>query len=187
ITPCCVSTHSQSRSWGAMISAENELGIESQPPSAGLSCCHNRFTAFSRIPFPPGCCLSDCSPLSRPRPAVNAAPGGRRRPWYPFAQKRPLPAPEAIERVAEVLAAAQSPLIVCGDGVATSGAVPELVRLAEALGARVHASFCAELPFPSDHPLYAGLVNVISEPALKGQFSAADVIFAIGRPLLTLP
>ncbi len=103
-----------------------------------------------------------------------------------YTNTRVRPDPEAIERVAEVLAAAQSPVIVCGDGVATSGAVPELVRLAEALGARVHTSFCAELPFPAGHPLYAGLVNVISEPALKGQFSAADVIFAIGTPLLTL-
>src|SRR3972149_1585856 len=87
ITPCCVSTHSQSSSWCAMISAENELGIESQPPSAGLSCCPHRFTAFSRIPLPPGYCLADCSPLSRPRPAVNAAPGGRARLWYPLAER----------------------------------------------------------------------------------------------------
>jgi benzoylformate decarboxylase len=103
-----------------------------------------------------------------------------------YTNTRVRPDPEAIERVAEVLAAAQSPLIICGDGVATSGAVPELVRLAETLGARVHASFCPEMPFPADHPLYAGLVNVISEPALKGQLSAADVIFAVGTPLLTL-
>src|SRR3972149_6680626 len=82
-----MSTHSQSSSWFAMISAENELGIESPPPSAGLSCCHNRFTAFSRIPFPPGCCPSDCSPVSRPQPAVNAAPGGRSRLWYPLAER----------------------------------------------------------------------------------------------------
>src|SRR3990172_9182947 len=70
-----------------MISAENELGTESQPPSAGLSCCHSRFTAFSRIPFPPGCFLSDCSPVSRPRATVNAAPGGRGRLWYPLAER----------------------------------------------------------------------------------------------------
>ena len=103
-----------------------------------------------------------------------------------YTNTRVRPDPEGIERVAEVLAAAQSPLIICGDGVATSGAVPELVRLAEALGARVHASFSAELPFPEEHPLYAGLVNVISEPALRGQLSGADVILAVGTPLLTL-
>src|SRR3989304_1588317 len=77
-----------------MISAENELGIESQPPSAGLSRCHNRITAFSRIPFPPGCCLSDCSPVTRPRPAVNAAPDGLPPLWYPLAERT---CPEPVE------------------------------------------------------------------------------------------
>ena len=103
-----------------------------------------------------------------------------------YTNTRVRPDPEAVERAAKVLADAQSPVIICGAGVATSGAVPELVQLAEALGARVHASFSAELPFPEDHPLYAGLLNVISEPALKGQLSAADVILAVGTPLLTL-
>ena len=103
-----------------------------------------------------------------------------------YTNTRVRPDPEVVERAAEVLAGAQSPVIICGAGVATSGAVPELVQLAEALGARVHASFSAELPFPEDHPLYAGLLNVISEPALKGQLSAADVILAVGTPLLTV-
>jgi thiamine pyrophosphate-dependent acetolactate synthase large subunit-like protein len=103
-----------------------------------------------------------------------------------YTNTRVRPDPEAIERVAEALAGARSPVIVCGDGVATSGAIPELVRLAEALGARVHYSFSAELPFPADHPLCAGILNVISEAALKGQLSAADVIIAVGTPVFTL-
>ncbi|HET9476246.1 MAG TPA: thiamine pyrophosphate-dependent enzyme, partial [Dehalococcoidia bacterium] len=40
--------------------------------------------------------------------------------------------------------------------------------------------------FPSAHPLYAGLLNVVSTPALKGQLSVADVIFAVGTPVLPL-
>jgi len=52
--------------------------------------------------------------------------------------------------------------------------------------ARVHASFAAELPFPEDHPLYAGLLNVISAAGLKGQLSSADVVLAIGTPVLPL-
>jgi benzoylformate decarboxylase len=92
----------------------------------------------------------------------------------------------AIERVARVLVDAKSPVIICGDGVSESGGQAELVALAEALGARVHASFCAELPFPSEHPLYGGLLNVVSAAALKGQLSAADVVLAIGTSLLPL-
>ena len=94
--------------------------------------------------------------------------------------------PDAIERVAAVLRGARAPVIICGDGVAVSGGQAELVQLAEAIGARVHSSFAAELPFPSAHPQYAGLLNVVSAPALKGQLSSADVIFAVGTPVLPL-
>ena len=94
--------------------------------------------------------------------------------------------PDVIERIAAALLEARSPVIICGDGVAVSGGQPELVQLAETLGARVHSSFAAELPFPSAHPLYAGLLNVVSAPALKGQLSATDLIFAIGTPVLPL-
>src|SRR3990170_3198805 len=45
------------------------------------------------------------------------------------------PQAEAIERVAQLLAGARSPVIICGDGVATSGGQQELVRLAETIGA----------------------------------------------------
>ena len=93
---------------------------------------------------------------------------------------------EAIERITAVLLGARSPVIICGDGVAVSGGQAELVQLAETIGARVHSSFAAELPFPSMHPLYAGLLNVVSAPALKGQLSSADVIFAVGTPVLPL-
>lgn len=96
------------------------------------------------------------------------------------------PDPEAVERAAQVLVDARSPVIIGGAGVAVSGAMPELVRLAEALGARVHASFSPEMPFPEDHPLYAGLLNIISEPILQSQLSPADVILVVGTPVLTL-
>lgn len=104
----------------------------------------------------------------------------------PSAETRVRPDPDAVERVARVLVEAQSPVIICGDGVSISGGQPELVQLAEALGARVHSSFCAELPFPSAHPLYAGLLNVVSAPGLRGQLSMADVVLAIGTPVLPL-
>jgi len=93
---------------------------------------------------------------------------------------------DVIERIADVLLDARSPVIICGDGVAVSGGQEELVQLAETLGAPVHSSFAAELPFPSQHPLYAGLLNVVSAAALKGQLSAADVILAVGTPVLPL-
>jgi benzoylformate decarboxylase len=94
--------------------------------------------------------------------------------------------PAAITRAAEILVQAENPIIVCGDGVADSGGQDELAQLAELTGGAVHASFTSELAFPSEHPQYAGLLNVIAPAALKGQLSAADVILAVGTPVFPL-
>ena len=40
-------------------------------------------------------------------------------------------------------------------------------------------------PSPPRHPLYAGLLNVVSAAALKGQLSTADVVLAVGTPVFT--
>jgi thiamine pyrophosphate-dependent acetolactate synthase large subunit-like protein len=93
------------------------------------------------------------------------------------------PDPQATAEAADLLAAAQSPAIVCGDGVALSGALEEAVRLAELIGAQVYSSFSAELAFPTDHPLYQGLVNIISGTGLRMQLAAADVLLIVGAPV----
>ena len=96
------------------------------------------------------------------------------------------PSAEAAERIARLFIDARSPTLIVGDGVSISGGQAELVQLAELTGARVHSSFAAELPFPSAHPLYQGLLNVISPSMLKGQLADADLVVAIGTPVLTL-
>jgi thiamine pyrophosphate-dependent acetolactate synthase large subunit-like protein len=92
------------------------------------------------------------------------------------------PDAQAVAEAADLLAAAQSPVIVVGDGVALSGAMEEAVQLAELVGAQVYSSFSAELAFPTDHPLYQGLVNILREAGLRMQLAAADVLLVIGTP-----
>lgn len=59
-----------------------------------------------------------------------------------------------IEKAALLLASAQNPAIIVGDGCARSDAVGEIVILAEALGARVHTEPTNSLlVFPTGHPL----------------------------------
>ena len=96
------------------------------------------------------------------------------------------PDPIAVERLAAMLAEANAPVIIAGDGVSISGGQAELVQLAEATGARVFTTFAAELPFPSQHPLYGGLLAVVSGAMLRGQLATADLVIAIGTPVLTL-
>lgn len=102
------------------------------------------------------------------------------------ADMRAHPDPSAIGAVADALLGAKAPIIICGDGVAESGGQAELVQLAELTGAAVHSTFTAELPFPSLHPQYAGLLNVVAPAMLKGQLSPADVILAVGTSLMPL-
>jgi benzoylformate decarboxylase len=67
--------------------------------------------------------------------------------------------PAQVERAAEIVAGADDPVLVLGDGVARAGAVDEAVALAEASGARVHAEILArEANFPQDHPQWVSHV-----------------------------
>jgi benzoylformate decarboxylase len=91
-------------------------------------------------------------------------------------------APAGIAEAAAILAARRSPVIVVGDEVARFGAGPEVVALAEALGAaiwtegiRVHASV------PSSHPnfrLALGFDALSIRKALEG----ADAVLLVGGP-----
>ena len=87
---------------------------------------------------------------------------------------------EKIEEAARLLAAAERPAIIAGDGCARSGAVSEVVSLAEKLGARVHAEpLNALLTFPTSHPLFAGPLYPNARQTLA-QLEGVDVILAVG-------
>jgi benzoylformate decarboxylase len=99
---------------------------------------------------------------------------------------RARPDPAAVQEASAILADARRPVIVYGDGVATSGAVPEAVQLAETLGATVYSSFAVQLTFPFDHPLYQGLLNLIRPTGLRSQLAQADAVLIVGSPAFRL-
>jgi len=74
----------------------------------------------------------------------------------PVLSTRVAPDDDAIRDAAALLAAAQVPMIFVGDGVAFSGAQPELARVAELLGAEVWEVDAGELNIDHAHPLYRG-------------------------------
>ncbi|MCS7206370.1 MAG: thiamine pyrophosphate-binding protein [Dehalococcoidia bacterium] len=92
------------------------------------------------------------------------------------------PDKRAVEQAAHMLARAQRPLMLVGDRIAQSGAVAEAVRVAELVGARVHALAFSEVNFPTSHPQYQGSVNLNSTQA-RDLADQHDVILAVGAPV----
>ena len=92
----------------------------------------------------------------------------------------------AIKRAAEIMARAQSPVIIAGDAVPQGDALQELVALAEALGAPVYdEGMATRCMFPSSHPLYRGAL-VRLPAAINGMLSQHDLLVSIGADLFTL-
>src|SRR6266446_1679600 len=92
----------------------------------------------------------------------------------------------AIETAAQLLAAAERPVIVAGDAVAQSGAHGELVALAELLGAPVWAEGVpSTASFPASHPLFRGAM-VRLQTMIREILQQHDVLFSVGGDLFTL-
>ncbi|HET9516459.1 MAG TPA: thiamine pyrophosphate-binding protein [Actinoplanes sp.] len=96
---------------------------------------------------------------------------------------RVAPDPGAVRRAAELLAGAQHPVILAGDGVAASGAVDELVALAETWGAPVWGAMVSELIMPWTHPLYAGLTGHMFGGDSAAIVAQADAVVVCGTYL----
>src|SRR5262249_12685793 len=90
------------------------------------------------------------------------------------------PDPLAVVRVAEVLVAAQRPLIYAGQGVHYAQAWPQLRQLAELLEAPVTTSLPGKSAFPENHPLSLGSGGRSIPKAVHPFLQDADVIFGIG-------
>jgi benzoylformate decarboxylase len=96
------------------------------------------------------------------------------------------PPVDALAKAARMLTRAHKPAILAGSRVTESGAVRELVALAEQLGAPVLAeqqTSHGRLPMPADHPLYAGPLPLWA-PEVCQLLSDFDVILVVGMNLL---
>lgn len=107
-------------------------------------------------------------------PGVDAAP---RLPGY---RPRVEGHPTQIARAAEMVAAAARPLVLVGGGVKWAGASALVTRLAE----KAHLPVCSTLMglgcFPSDHPLYLGMVGMHGSVAANRAIQRCDVLLALG-------
>jgi len=95
------------------------------------------------------------------------------------------PDPVALAGLAAALDASERPGIVAGPAVDEDGAVPELVALAETIGAGVWASgVSARCSFPEDHPLFRGFVHP-ERRATAAALGEHDLVVVLGAPAFT--
>src|SRR6266850_3927862 len=90
-----------------------------------------------------------------------------------------LPSPEAIDKAAALLSAAQCPAILAGRGRRTEAAWQARIELAEKLQARVFTDLKAGAAFPMDHPLHAATPATFLGDEAKKALREADVVLAL--------
>lgn len=93
---------------------------------------------------------------------------------------RVAPDTNLIVQAASLLASAQKPLIVIGDGVAVSGAQEELTRVAELLGAETWGADSNEVNMSYAHPLFQGLLGHMFGEQSRAIISQADAVLICG-------
>lgn len=93
---------------------------------------------------------------------------------------RPRPDAQEVEKAAKLLARASRPVIVAGGGVITADAAPELVALAEYLGAPVVTTWMGKGAIPEDHPLNGWSVGDTASTSGNALAADADVVLSVG-------
>lgn len=95
-------------------------------------------------------------------------------------ETRLAPEPAVMARAAELLAGAENPVILMGDGVSHAHAHDELARVAELLGAGVYGAMASEVCLPWSHPLYRGLTGHMFGSVSRRIVENADAVLICG-------
>ena len=94
----------------------------------------------------------------------------------------PRPSDRSVDRVVELLASSERPVIVAGRGAALSGARAALEALGERVGALLATSAVGNGVF-AGHPYSVGISGGFSSPLAVEKLSRADVVLAFGASL----
>ena len=103
------------------------------------------------------------------------------------AARRIAPKEEDVARVRELLAAAERPLVVVGEGGWTAETSRDVQALCEANALPVAVSFRCQDYVDNRSPSYAGILGVAMDEALAARLRDADVVLAIGGRLGEVP
>lgn len=101
----------------------------------------------------------------------------------PLRVQAPLPPTAPLGKcsaVAEIVNAAQMPVIMAGNGVIRDGASQALVDFAEKLNIPVATTFMAKGVIPQSHPLSLGTIGLKAHDYVSFGFDMADLIICVG-------
>jgi acetolactate synthase-1/2/3 large subunit len=99
-------------------------------------------------------------------------------PWITIG--RPGPDPDAIERAADLIAAAERPLLSVSSGIHNARAWDELRQLAERFSIPVETAVPGKGALPEDHPLSLGCVGRAGTGQANQAAGECDVLVGIG-------
>ena len=91
-----------------------------------------------------------------------------------------MPGSQTVEQLAQILAGAEKPMLIVGDGVAFSGAQEELTKVAELVGADVWGADSSVVNIDASHPLFRGLLGHMFGSQSTPIVSQADVVLIVG-------
>jgi acetolactate synthase-1/2/3 large subunit len=124
----------------------------------------------------PGAVLIDV-PMDVFSQHIEAAPETlSRRPNFP----RSVADPAGVAEAAALLAAAKTPAIYAGNGVALSGAFAELKALSDTLKAPVATTLVGKGVFPENDPMSVGTTGIWGARCANETTHDADVVIAVG-------
>jgi sulfoacetaldehyde acetyltransferase len=90
---------------------------------------------------------------------------------------------ESLSRAVELLAGANTPVIIAGKGVVDADAYDTVKQIAEYLSAPVATSYLHNDAFPASHHLSVGPIGYMGSKAAMKLLSEADVVLALGTRL----
>ncbi len=99
-------------------------------------------------------------------------------------RRRPEPSQNELESAAEIIANAENPIVLAGNGVARGNAAPALRAFAHATGFGVAATFMGKGVLDDEDPHWRGTVGMQARDYELAGFKDADVVITVGYDLV---
>jgi thiamine pyrophosphate-dependent acetolactate synthase large subunit-like protein len=160
---------------GALLRHSVKWDDEPRSPAALVE---SMLRAAARMRTPPKGPVYVCLDVGLQELALDAEPNIPPLDRYAPAEP-PVASADAVARAADLLAAAERPVILMGRATRSRESWDRRVRLAELLGARVTTDLKSAAVFPTDHPLHLPGLTLRISPDAVAAAEAADVVLLL--------